>query len=267
MKNPSTSEAMFSIANRYALAEEATLDIREQKKELGHPDQPSSSKGHDKKRKPDHSINAVERPRRHKEYRPRLGEFEDFLDRICIFHPQGKHKTRDCDQLQGFVDEFLKMVKVTDQEKKPEDPKGDLPEAHKEANYIFGVPGSYEPKRKQKLTAREVMAVKPATPEYLRWSEVPITFDRGDHPDFIPKSGRYPLVVYPFIKDVKLNRVLVDGGSSLNHLFLMTFDHMGLSRSFLCTSRAPFHGIVPGAAVTPVGHISLPVIFGTRENF
>jgi hypothetical protein len=31
------------------------------------------------------------------EYRPRLGEFEGFLDRIYIFHPQGKHKTQNCD--------------------------------------------------------------------------------------------------------------------------------------------------------------------------
>jgi hypothetical protein len=46
---------MFSITNRYALVEEATLDTREQKKESGHPDQPSSSKGHKKKRKLDHS--------------------------------------------------------------------------------------------------------------------------------------------------------------------------------------------------------------------
>jgi hypothetical protein len=64
MKNPRTLEAMFVIANRYALAEEATLDTREEKKEKdsGHTDQPSSSKGHDKKRKADHSINAVEWP-------------------------------------------------------------------------------------------------------------------------------------------------------------------------------------------------------------
>jgi hypothetical protein len=51
---------MFSIANRYTLVEEATLDTREQKKESGHPDQPSSYKGHDKKRKPDRSINVIE---------------------------------------------------------------------------------------------------------------------------------------------------------------------------------------------------------------
>jgi hypothetical protein len=78
---------MFSITNRYALTEEATLDTKEQKKESGHPDQPRSSKGHDKKRKPDHSINTVEQPCCHKEYRPSPGEFEGFLDCICIFHP------------------------------------------------------------------------------------------------------------------------------------------------------------------------------------
>jgi hypothetical protein len=71
------------------------------------------------------------------------------------------------------------MAKPANQEEKPEDPKGDFPKANKEVNYIFGGPDSYEPKRKQKLIAREVMAVKPATPEYLRWYEVPITFDRG----------------------------------------------------------------------------------------
>jgi hypothetical protein len=40
MKTSRTSEAMFAIVNKYALAEEATLDIREQKKEKesGHTD-------------------------------------------------------------------------------------------------------------------------------------------------------------------------------------------------------------------------------------
>jgi hypothetical protein len=97
MKTPRMSETMFAIANKYALAEEVTLDIREQKEEWRHTDQPSSFKGHDKKRKADHSVNAEERPRHNKEYWPELGEFEGFLDRICIFHPHGKHKTRECD--------------------------------------------------------------------------------------------------------------------------------------------------------------------------
>jgi hypothetical protein len=260
---------MFAIASKYALAEEATLNTREQKKEKDtcHVDQPSSSKGHDKKRKADRSTKMVEWPWRNKEYRPRPGEIEGFLDRICIFHPQRKHKTWNCDQLQGFADEVLKMAKWADQEKKPDEPKGDFPEANKEVNYIYGGLDSYESRRKQKLTAWEVMAVWPATPKYLKWYEVHNTFDRSDHPNFIPKLGWYPVIVYPIVKDVKLNRVLVDGGSSLNILFLKTFDQMGLYRSLLHPSWTPFCGIVPGAVVTLVGQISLPITFRTQENF
>jgi hypothetical protein len=111
------------------------------------------------------------------------------------------------------------------------------------------------------------MVVSPATPEYLKWFEVPITFDRSDHLEFVPKPGQYPLIVSPMFKDVKFNRVLVDGDNSLNILFLKTFDQMGLSRSTLRPSRASFHGIVRGAAVTPVSHITLLVTFRTQENF
>jgi hypothetical protein len=64
------------------------------------------------------------------------------------------------------------MGKKADQEKKPEYPKGDFPEVHKEINYIYGGPDSYKSRRKQKLTTQEVMAVSPANPEYLKWSKV-----------------------------------------------------------------------------------------------
>jgi hypothetical protein len=42
---------------------------------------------------------------------------------------------------------------------------------------------------------------------------------------------------------------------------------MGLSRYLLCPSQAPFDGIVPGAAMTPVSQITLHVTFGIWENF
>jgi hypothetical protein len=104
------------------------------------------------------------RPYRNKLHRPRLGEFEGFLDQICIFHSQGKHKTQDCDRLQGFADEVLKIAKKDDQEKKPKEPNGDFPKAHKEVNYLYGGPDSYESRRKEKITAREVMTVSPLPP-------------------------------------------------------------------------------------------------------
>jgi hypothetical protein len=85
-------------------------------------------------------------------------DFEGFLDGICIIHPQGKHKTREYNQMQSFTDEVLKL------DKKHEDPKGDFPKARKEVNYFFGELDSYESKKKQKLIAWEVMAIVPATP-------------------------------------------------------------------------------------------------------
>jgi hypothetical protein len=138
----------------------------------------------------------------------------------------------------------------TEQEKKTEDPKSNLPKARKEV----------------KLMTWEVMKVIPTTPEYLKWPEVPITFEQSDHSEFIPKLGRHPLIVSPIIKDVRLNRVLIDGGSLINVLFLKSFNQMGLPRSALRPSRAPFHGILPGIRAAPIGQITIPVMFGTWEN-
>jgi hypothetical protein len=56
------------------------------------------------------------------------------------------------------MDEVLKTAKWADQEKKPEEPKGDFFKAHEEVNYIFGGPESYESRRKKKLIAPEDVA-------------------------------------------------------------------------------------------------------------
>jgi hypothetical protein len=90
----------------------------------------------------------------------------------------------------------------------PKNQRATSPKAHKETNYIYGGPDSYESRRKQKLTVWEVIEVSPATPEYLKWSKVPITFDRNDHLDFIPKLGRYPLIVSPIVKDASSTKSL-----------------------------------------------------------
>jgi hypothetical protein len=46
---------------------------------------------------------------------------------------------------------------------------------------IFGGPKTYEDRRHQKLTHRQIYTAAPAVQVYLRWSERPITFDRNDH--------------------------------------------------------------------------------------
>jgi hypothetical protein len=43
------------------------------------------------------------------------------------------------------------------------------------------------------------MAVSPTTPGYLKWSEIPISIDYSDHPDFVSKPGQYLLIVSPIV--------------------------------------------------------------------
>ena len=75
---------------------------------------------------------------------------------------------------------------------------------------------------------------------------VAITFDQSDHPDYIPKPGRLPLVLDPIIGTIQLTKVLKDGGSGHNLLYLDAFVAMSLSKEELTPSPHPFYGVVPG---------------------
>jgi hypothetical protein len=121
--------------------------------------------------------------------------------------------------------------------------------------------------RHRKQECREVCSVKVATPVYLDWSDKPITFDQGDHPDCVPSPGRYPLVVDPVIGYARLTKVLMDGGSSLNIIYAETLGLLGVDLSMIWAGAASFHGIVPGKRVLPLGQLDLPVSFGTPSNF
>nr|AAO66568.1 putative gag-pol protein [Oryza sativa Japonica Group] len=72
---------------------------------------------------------------------------------------------------------------------------------------------------------------------------------------------------YLVVRNVKLRRSLIDGGSALNILFAKTLDDMQIPRTELKPSNAPFHGVIPGLSSTPLDQITLPVTFGTWENF
>jgi hypothetical protein len=60
---------------------------------------------------------------------------------------------------------------------------------------IYGGQAANASARHRKQEHREVCLVKVVAPVYLDWSDKPITFDQGDHPDFVPSPGRYPLVI------------------------------------------------------------------------
>jgi hypothetical protein len=111
------------------------------------------------------------------------------------------------------------------------------------------------------------MNIDIAKPSYLKWSKVLITFDRKDHPKNVPLTGSYPLVVAPLFKSRRIHKVLMDGGSGINVLYASTLDEMGIPRSALKPSTTPFHGVVSGIKVLPLGQIDLPVTFGDVLNF
>jgi hypothetical protein len=83
----------------------------------------------------------------------------------------------------------------------------------------------------------------------------------------VPRLGKYPLVVDPVIGNIRLTKVLMDGGSSLNIIYAETLGLLQIDLSSIRAGAAPFHGIIPGKRVQPLGQLDLPVCFGTPSNF
>jgi hypothetical protein len=66
---------------------------------------------------------------------------------------------------------------------------------------------------------------------------------------------------------MRLSKVLMDGGNSLNTLYASTLDKMRIPRSSLRPSKAPFYGIILGKEVVSLRRNSLNITFGQLENF
>ncbi|XP_072147935.1 uncharacterized protein [Setaria viridis] len=96
---------------------------------------------------------------------------------------------------------------------------------------------------------------------------MPITFSREDHWVHLPEPGSYPLVVAPTIDRVLLSKLLIDGDSSRNIIFIETLKCMDFNFERLLPCEDPFYGIVPGKGSYPIGRVILPVKFGTQDNY
>jgi hypothetical protein len=78
-------------------------------------------------------------------------------------------------------------------------------------------------------------------------------------------AGIPPLITAPVIANIKLHHVLIDGGARLNVISHAAFRQLQIPGSRLGPS-CPFSG-VGAQPVYPFGSITLPVTFGTEENF
>jgi hypothetical protein len=110
--------------------------------------------------------------------------------------------------------------------------------------------------------------VKPATLKvapHQRWRITTITFGPSDCPENMAGAGVLPLVTAPTISNVRLHHVLIDGGAGLSVISYAAFKHLQIPESKLTPSH-PFSGVGPDP-VYPVRTITLPVTFGTEDNF
>jgi hypothetical protein len=223
--------------------------------------------GPNRKRKPDNTVAAIQRPAKEKSKKT-SGGFKDLLKEKCPWHLDGNHTTKQCYQLKRVLKSTPEPPHPHDKKgkKKHDDDNADFQEPDKTVNVLFvGLPS----RREQKATHREVMSIEPAVSTPLRWSEVPITFSRADQWTSFSEPGRFPLVLKPVVTGSKLNNVLIDCGSGLNVLFTKTLKKMGIDiTNMLTKSTAPSYGIVPSNVAIPLGSVDLPVTFGeSRDNY
>jgi hypothetical protein len=90
------------------------------------------------------------------------------------------------------IQRYIESLGIKKDDKK-EDPKGDdkderFPEIH-DCFMIYGGPSTRLSTQQRKRERREVFSMQLATPLFLDWSKVAITFDRDDNPTTSPILG------------------------------------------------------------------------------
>jgi hypothetical protein len=69
------------------------------------------------------------------------------------------------------------------------------------------------------------------------------------------------------VETVKMTKILMDGGSNINILYIDAFDRLMIDNRRLHASQAPIHGIVLGRQVTPLSTVALRVMFSKAVHY
>src|SRR6266540_1350647 len=98
-----------------------------------------------------------------------MDDFKKVMESPCPFHPKGKHTAKDCFTQKKYVEEHSKHPACNQDgsnQNKDQQPNGPaFPDPEHQLNMIYGGSVAYESKRKQKLTAQEINAAMPVTPQ------------------------------------------------------------------------------------------------------
>ena len=131
-----------------------------------------------------------------------------------------------------------------------------------EAMCIDGGASLHASHRQLKQWAHEITIAEPSfdAQKPLKWSSTPIIFDTEDHPDRTTAVGCLPLLVSPTIRNLKVNKMLVDGGAGLNLISPVVIKRLQIPDADLAETGT-FQGVNPGRS-QPKGKVTLPVTFG-----
>ncbi|KAM0865800.1 hypothetical protein ACQ4PT_043030 [Festuca glaucescens] len=240
--DPKTMAALMSIADKYALAEEAGQVPAEllpaaPRRDRAKPakKQPAEGSSHGSCRdnyrckrsndQPDRRYGTAHvaaisnqpaaggsrRQKQDRAWKPKY-TFEQMLDTPCKYHSGAKpatHTTRECSWNSG---EALPppppppptgvpggQAGAENQNSEQQHQVNQVhhgPNVAQDATYVVFMTEP-DDKHSQHRRAMEVNVVMPPVPQYLNWSEQPITFDRRDHPAIMPRPGGYAMVLDP----------------------------------------------------------------------
>jgi hypothetical protein len=124
---------------------------------------------------------------------PPKDHFEKLLDAPCPHHEVPvKHVLKDCRLIKNYINGTLKPRAADRPKKGGPSPDNDdslrsmYPGEDGTVRKNFGGSPARPLRRCQKLIRREVFNADTTKMSYLKWSEVPITFDRKEHSDHVP---------------------------------------------------------------------------------
>jgi hypothetical protein len=205
---PLTTHELLDIASNHADGEEAVAATLctpqgKGKQVVDHGEGTSSrfkkkKKKNDKHRRDDNFVAAVERKTSRPEGNPAKpapsrDHFEMLLDTPCPHHEVPvKHTLRECRFMKNYIKGTLKPRTADQPEKGVPSPDNDdgagaaFPGEDGVVHVIFGGSPARPSRWREKLIWREVFNADVVKLSYLKWSEVPITFDRKDYPDHVP---------------------------------------------------------------------------------
>jgi hypothetical protein len=212
-----TARELLDTASNHADSEEAvaaTLNTPQGKGKqvVDHGEGTSSrfkkKKKNDKCHRDDNFVAAVERKASRPKGNPAKpapsrDHFEKLLDTPCPHHEVlVKHTLRECRLMKNYVKSTLEPKTVDQPDKQgPSHDNNDgagavFPSEDGAVHMIFGGSPERPSRRREKLIRREVMNADVAKLSYLKWLEVPITFNHKDHGTlhlWSAKTNRIPI--------------------------------------------------------------------------